>query len=149
MGIPVPAFRELPPRQKRIEVARWLLLLPGAILASIAVRHTVGAGLRALSWAGSQELGGVGFWLVTAAYYVLPMFALVVIGGWIAPRRQLVAALLLALAGGGLSLLKHVVVQHLAGNRVGTTNWGHFGLEATGLLIGAACVQRWSRANPD
>ena len=142
----MPAFRELSPRRKRIEFARWLLLLPGAFLASLAVRQTVGAAVRGSGLAGGPQ--PVGFWLVTALHYVLPMFALVVVGGWIAPRRRLVAALLLALAGGGLSLLKHVVLQSLSGNRVGMTNWMHFGLEAAGLLIGAACVYRWSRANP-
>lgn len=146
MGFSVPAFRELPPRRKRIEFARWLLLWPGAFLASLAVRQTVGLAVRASGLANSPQ--PVGFWLATAPYYVLPTFTLVVVGGWIAPRRPLVAALVLALAAGGLSLLKHVVLQSLSGNRVGTTNWMHFGLETAGLLMGAACVYRWSRANP-
>ncbi|AMV17514.1 hypothetical protein [Planctomyces sp. SH-PL14] len=143
----MPAFSELSPRPKRNEIARWLLLVPGAVLASVAVRQTVGAVVRAMRLAGSLDLGGAGFWLATVSYYALPMFALVVAGGRIAPRRPLAAALVLAGVGGGLSLLKHVVMQHLSGNRVGAINWIHFSLEMTGLVAGAVCISRWRRVS--
>jgi hypothetical protein len=46
------------------------------------------------------------------------------------------------LLGGVLSLLKHVVLQHLAGNSLGPTNYAHFGLEMAGLLAGVVCIRR-------
>jgi hypothetical protein len=64
----------------------------------------------------------------------------VVVGAKVAPRKQSTVAIVLAVLGAVLSLLKHVVVQYAAGNRVGSTNYTDFGLDALGLACGAAIV---------
>lgn len=137
------AFSELPSRQKRVEVMRWVLLVPAAVLAASAVELIVGGVARAAGSGGPVpwDPGSVGFWVRAVPYYVLPQFAFVVAGGRLAPRKQLAVAVLLVLVGGLLSLLKHVVGQHLAGNSVGFVNYAHFGLELSGLVAGAAFLR--------
>ena len=117
---PVRVFGELSPRQKRIEVVRWFLLVPAACLASSAVTLLIGSVVRAS----------------TVPLYVLPEFVFVFVGGWIAPRKQLVVALVLMVFGGALSVMRHVVLQHLGGRALGPTNYTHCGLEMAGLLAG-------------
>jgi hypothetical protein len=64
-----------------------------------------------------------------------------VIGGALtAPRHRAATAILLAVIGVLLSLLIHVVGQHLAGNRVGSINYVQFLAESMGLLSGLAFV---------
>ncbi len=136
-------FNELSPRQKGIEVVRWLLLVPVALLASIAVMSIIGAGVRAIPASSEpSKSASISFWARAVPYYVLPEMVFVITGGRIAPRKQLPVVLLLMLLGGVLSLLKHVVIQHLAGNLVGTVNYAHFGLELAGLLAGVVCAHR-------
>jgi Na+-driven multidrug efflux pump len=139
----VQVFGELSPRQKRIEVVRWLLLVPAALLASSTVQFVVGAFIGAIRDSSVPlNSSSISFWAIAVPLYVLPEFVFVIAGGWIAPRKRLPVALLLMLLGGVLSLLKHVVFQHLAGNRVGPTNYTHFGLEMAGLLAGVVCIRR-------
>jgi Na+-driven multidrug efflux pump len=139
----VEVFGELSPRQQKIEVVRWLLLVPAALLASSAVTFIIGAFVRAIR-DSSVPLNStsISFWASAVPIYVLPEFVFVIVGGWIAPRKQLPAALLLLLVGGVLSLLGHVVLQHHAGNSLGPTNYTHFGLEMAGLLAGVVCIWR-------
>jgi hypothetical protein len=139
----VEVFGELSPRQQKIEVVRWLLLVPAALLASSAVTFIIGALVRAIR-GSSVPLNStsIGFWASAVPLYVLPEFVFVIVGGWIAPRKQLPAALLLLLVGGVLSLLGHVVLQYHAGNSLGSTNYTHFGLEMAGLLAGVVCIWR-------
>jgi hypothetical protein len=135
-------FGDLSPRQKRIEVVRWLLLVPAAWFASSTVTFIVGAFVRAIR-DSSVPLNSpsISFWASAVPAYILPEFVFVIAGGWIAPRKQLPVALLLMLLGGVRSLLKHVVLQHLAGNSLGPTNYTHFGLEMTGLLAGVVGIR--------
>jgi hypothetical protein len=131
------------PRQKSIEVVRWLLLLPGAWLASSAVTLIVGTLIRAIrSSSVPVNSTSISFWAGAVPTYVLPEFVFVIAGVWIAPRKQRPVAFLLMLLGGVLSLMQHVVLQHLAGNRVGPTNYTHFGLELAGLLAGVVYILR-------
>jgi Na+-driven multidrug efflux pump len=138
----VQVFGELSPRQKRIEVVRWLLLVPAAWLASSIVTFIIGAFLRVIrSSSVPLNSSSISFWASAVLSYVLPDIVFVIVGAWIAPRKQLPVALLLMLLGGVLSLMMHVVLQHLAGNRVGPTNYTHFGLEMAGLLVGVVCIR--------
>jgi hypothetical protein len=139
----VQAFGELSPRQKRIEVARWIVLVPAALVASIAAEHILGALVQAIRGiTGPTSSTAIGFWALVAPCYVLPKFVLVLTGGWIAPRKQLAVALLIALVGTILSLLQHVILQHFAGNHPGPTNYTHFALETAGLLAGVVFIHR-------
>jgi hypothetical protein len=139
----VQAFGELSPWQKWIEVVRWLLLVPAAWLASSTVAFLVGTVVRVIR-NSSVPLNSpsISFWASAVPAYVLPEFVFVIVGAWIAPRKPLPVALLLLLLGGVLSVMQHVVLQHLAGNRVGPTNYTHFGLEMAGLLAGVVYVWR-------
>jgi len=122
---------------------RWLLLVPIALLASGAVQLILGVFARGIREAAGPLIStSIGFWAIAVPVYVLPEFVFVVTGGWIAPRKQSPVALVLMLVGGVLSLLKHVVLQHLAGTRLGPTNFAHFGLEMAGLLAGVVCIRR-------
>jgi Na+-driven multidrug efflux pump len=125
--------------KKKIEVVRWLLLVPAALLAGSAVTFIIGAFVRAIR-DSSVPLNStsISFWASAVPLYVLPELVFVVAGGWIAPRKQLPVALLLMLLGGVLSLLRHVVLQ----NSPGPTNYTHFGLETAGLLAGVVCIWR-------
>jgi hypothetical protein len=141
-------FGELSPRQRWIEVVRWLLLVPAACLASSAVTLIIGTLVRAIR-NSSVPLNShsISFWAGAVPSYVLPEFVFVIAGAWIAPRKQRPVALLLMLLGGVLSVLQHVVLQYLAGNRVGPTNYTHFGLELAGLLAGVLYI-RWLKTVP-
>jgi hypothetical protein len=139
----VQVFGELSPRQKRIEIVRWLLLPPVALLASSGVPYLIGALLTAIRKNPVPlDSGSMSFWALAVPVYILSEFVFVITGGWIAPRKQLLVALLLMLVGGVLSVLKHVVFQHLAGNRVGPTNYADFGLEMAGLIAGVVWIHR-------
>lgn len=135
-------FRELTPAQRSIEIARWILLVPMAGVAGTIVQSVLGLILRAIPIGSGME--SPTYWLRTIPGYAVPQLAIVVVGAWIAPRKPLLAAGLLTLLFGVLSLLKHVIVQAVVGNNVGTINFVHFGLETAGLIAGLICVRRWS-----
>ena len=65
---------------------------------------------------------------------------LVMAGAKMAPRHQFVTAIVLTVLGVVLSLMTHVVGQHLAGNQVGVVNYTHFAAESAGVLGGAAII---------
>lgn len=125
-----------------MSLLRWILALPTAVLARIAVQLVVGTALRA-----AMSLSGVGirespaaFWLHLFIEYFLAEAVFVVVGAKVAPRRRSATAVTLAILGFCLSLTTHVVAQALAGNRVGSTNYLHLGLETAGLFAGAAFI---------
>ncbi|MSR56636.1 MAG: hypothetical protein EXS05_03050 [Planctomycetaceae bacterium] len=57
-----------------------------------------------------------------------------------APRRQMATAIVLTVLGLFVSLMTHVVGQHLAGNHVGIVNYTHLFAESAGVLGGAAYI---------
>ena len=72
--------------------------------------------------------------------YVPRTAAFVIAGAKMAPRHQRTTAIVLAVAVVCVSLMTHVVGQHLAGNRVGSVNYMHMLAESAGALVGAACI---------
>ncbi len=135
------AFNQLSPRQKSIEVGRGLLVVPAALVAGIAAQTVSTVVIRAIdSLSEPGAAGSIHSWTVDILGYALPAFVFVIAGAWMAPRKRLLAAILLALGGGALSLMQHVVIQQLAGHQVGPTNYRHFGLQMAGFLAGAAAV---------
>ncbi len=133
-ALPVPSI------QKSNSLARWVLLIPAALLASGVVRFIVGGVLRATLSGSTSGSDSIGEWIRTVLYYVLPCMAFVTVGGLVAPRKQFRVALLLMLFAAAASLLKHIVVQHWAGNPVGSINYIHFCLETAGLVAGVICI---------
>lgn len=128
------------PAPRLVFWTRWLLVLPAALLARFAVHYAVATFIRLTGGnvVGTSSLlpdalrGFLG--------YVVASAVLVIAGALTAPRRQSLVASILAGLFLVLSALRHIIVQYAAGNRVGSANFTHFGLEALGLLAGAACV---------
>jgi hypothetical protein len=126
---------DAPPRSSRlVEWLRWLCVLPAAVLVELAARPALGLLTRG---AGEEMFAVLARKL---AVYSVAEALFVVVGAMVAPRRQPTVAIVLAALGTVLSLLKHVVVQYAAGNRIGSTNFTDFALEAFGLACGAAIV---------
>jgi hypothetical protein len=146
-------FSQLSRRAKLIEVLRWLGVLPAALLGELVVRHGIGvafAAVHMVSYGARENVSGLnaGHFLRIVFYYVVPRSAFVIAGAKIAPRFQLATAIALTGLGVFLSLMTHVVVQHVAGNRVGVTNYAHFIAESAGLAVGATGIlwsERWCR----
>ena len=72
--------------------------------------------------------------------YVPPKSAFVIAGAETAPRHQGATAIELTLLGLLFSLMTHVIGQHLAGIRVGTTNDMHMFAQSPGLFGRAAHI---------
>jgi hypothetical protein len=126
---------DAPPRSSTlVEWLRWLCVLPAAGLVRFAARLALGLATRG---AGQETFALLARKLIV---YSVSEALFVVVGAKVAPRRQCTVALVLAALGTVLSLLKHVVVQYAAGNRVGSTNFTDFGLDAMGLACGATFV---------
>ena len=64
-----------------------------------------------------------------------------------APRNQKTTAIVLTLFGLLFSLMTHVISQHLAGRRLGVTNFMDLGAESAGALGGAAYILWPARKN--
>jgi hypothetical protein len=111
-----------------------LCVLPAAGLVRFAARLALGLVTRG---AGEEMLALLARKLVV---YSVSEALFVIVGAKVAPRKQSTVAIVLAALGAVLSLLKHVVVQYAAGNRVGSTNIADFALEVIGLACGAAVV---------
>lgn len=121
-------------------IVRWLLVLPASFVAAAAVQMIGGTAVNiAMRLVGAGE-STAAEWLQLAVAYFVAACAFVVAGAKVAPRRQSATAVVLAVVGIGPALTQHVVVQQLAGNRVGTTNYLHAGLEMAGLLAGVAVM---------
>ena len=142
-------FSQLASSEKRIELLRWLCVLPAGVLAEIVMRYLAGVVGQIAAYGGWSIRGeaNTAFFLGLVLFYVLPKSAFVIAGAKTAPRRRMAPAIVLAVLGIGVSLLTHVVGQHLAGNRVGTVNYAHAAAESTGLLAGAACILWQIRAS--
>jgi len=145
-------FSKISRRAKLIEVLRWLGVLPAALCGNSLVLQFVSAAFAAVHLIsyGVWHIGdsGIAEFLKVFLYYVLPSSAFVIAGATIAPRFQLATAIALWGLGILLSLMTHVLLQQLAGNRVGVTNYVHFLAESTGLAVGAAGIlwhRRWKR----
>jgi hypothetical protein len=94
---------------------------------------------------------GPAWFLWTLLCYVPPEVAFVIAGAKLAPRRPTTAAIVMAVLRFVLSLMTHVVGQHLAGNHVGITNYLHLFAESAELLSGAAYIasQTAKQRRPD
>ena len=122
---------DAPPRSPTfVEWLRWLCVLPAAFLIRFAAQLALGLATRG---AGEELVRRFVVYSASEAIFV-------VIGASVAPRRQSTVAIVLAVLGAVLSLLKHVVVQYAAGNRVRSTNYIDFALDGFGLACGAALV---------
>ena len=133
------SFSELSSREKRMEIVRWLCVLPAAVLADFAVSFVVGTIVRS----GGLKIRGessIAYWFVLVLTYGSPKAAFVAAGAKTAPRRPVAIAVVLTVIGFCLSLMTHVVGQHLAGNRVGATNYAHLFAETAGLICGTTCI---------
>jgi hypothetical protein len=126
---------DAPPQSpKSVEWLRWLSVLPAAFLARYAARLALGLLTHGV---GQEMLAVLARKLVV---YSASEAVFVVVGAMVAPRKQKTVAIVLAVLGAVLSLLKHVVVQYAAGNRVGSTNYTDFALDTLGLAFGVAVV---------
>lgn len=137
---------ESPHRSKRSEILRWLCVLPAAILAQLAVRYAVGVVAQSAGWRTDNDLSPSSLVLLFLAY-ALPAVAFVIAGAKTAPRYVMATSIGLALLGLLLSLMTHLVGQHLAGNRVGIVNYMHFFAESAGFLAGATVLALGTRKN--
>lgn len=132
-----------PGSSKAVEWLRWLCVLPAAFLIRFLAQIALGLLTRG---AGQVVLAVL---VRKFIVYSVSEALFVIVGAKLAPRRQILVAIVLAVLEGALSLLKHVIVQYAAGNRVGSTNYSDFALEAIGLACGVvvvmASVRRKSR----
>ena len=142
-------FPELTVGEKRIEILRWLCVLPAALLGGLVVQFTLRAVLQITRSAGLGVQGDstIGYAITLIFGYVLPKSAFVIAGAKTAPRHQTATSIALAVVGVALSLMTHVVGQHLAGNRVGSVHFIHAVSESAGLLVGAAFILVRVRSN--
>jgi hypothetical protein len=134
------SFSEITGREKLIEIVRWFCVLPTAALGDFVASLVVRAVVRIASYGGLGFLGNSTFayWFVLFLSYGPQKAVFVVSGSKMAPRRQLTSSIVLAVLGISLSLMTHVLGQHLAGNHVGMVNYSHLFAESAGLLSGAA-----------
>jgi hypothetical protein len=135
-------FSELTVRGRLIEVLRWLGVLPVAVWAGIALEFVVVVAGQIASFGEWGILGdsNIAYVLRMLLFYVATKSAFVIAGAKTAPRYQRATAIVLTLLGFLFSLLTHVISQHLAGRRVGITNYTHLFAESAGMLAGAAYI---------
>jgi hypothetical protein len=134
-----PLLNGPPPSRKLVAWLRWLSVLPAAFLVRFAARLALGM----LTRGAAQEM--LALLARKLVVYSVSEAVFVVVGAKVAPRRRSTVAIVLAVLGAVLSLLKHVVVQYAAGNRVGSTNYTDFALEVIGLTCGATFVWMTAR----
>lgn len=73
----------------------------------------------------------------------------VALSAWAAPRYRIPTAVGCAVAATILSALRHVLLQYVAGARVGPVNFAHFGGESIGAFLGVLLWLRMSRPKQD
>ena len=134
------SFTEITGRKKLIEIVRWFCVLPVAVLGDFVASFVVRAVVRIASYGGLGILGNSTFayWFGLFLSYGPQKAAFVVLGSKMAPRRQLTSSIVLTVLGFSLSLMTHVLGQHLAWNHVGIVNYSHLFAESAGLLSGTA-----------
>jgi len=142
-------FSGLTGRGRLIEVLRWLVVLPAAVLGGIAVEFVVASAVQIASYGGLGILGdsNIAYCLRVLLDYVPPKSAFVIAGAKMAPRYQRATAIVLTLLAFLFSLLTHVIAQRLAGRRLGIVNYRHLIAESAGALGGAAYIQLEVRRN--
>jgi hypothetical protein len=135
-------FSELTRRRKLSEVLRWLCVLPTAVLGRIVAQLILGAVVQVAHYGGWNNLGDsrIAYWLGVLLYYVPREMVFVIAGAMMSPRYQKTTATGLAALAVFLSLMTHVVGQHLTRNHVGLVNYTHFVAESAGALGGAAYI---------
>ena len=116
------AFSELTGKEKAIELLRWICVLPAAMLAYVAVGFVISSAPNT-------------HWVLLICYMPKEI-AFVVAGAKTAPRSRTIATLVLAAVAILASLAIHVLTQQ----RVGLTNYLHFGAESVGAVIGAIYI---------
>lgn len=127
---------------RHVDVLRWFGVVPAAVLGDLAASFAVGAILQVAGLGAGSNPGRSVFahYSGIVLFYVSRKIAFVVAGAKMAPRRQMTTAIVLAVAVVCVSLMTHVVGQHLAGNRVGSVNYTHMLAESAGALVGAAYI---------
>lgn len=134
-------------RPELIEVLRWIAVLPAAVLGAMAVQFLIGALVQLTRHGGWDILGGSSVSYPALFLLYMPRKAAFVIAGALtAPRHHIATALVLAVLGLCISLMIHIIGQHLAGNHVGPANYTHFLAESAGLLCGFAGIFWLARA---
>lgn len=131
------------------DVRRWLnrcgglVFLPAAVAGGAVAQFAAGlVGQFLRSGLGVESGTDVAF-AVQLILHGMTAGAFVVAGGFMAPRLRGGTALVLAIIGALLSLLKHVLLQL----HPGWVNYCHLGAEALGGLAAAGWV--WGRGRGD
>ena len=132
-------------KQTRIDLLRWICVLPAAMFGEFAARQVSGLVWRFVidGWAGGSESN-----LAFAAKLMVHAVAaagFVLAGALTAPRSRGATALVLAIVSAFLSLVIHVLGQQ----HPGTVNYLHLAAEATGAALACAClfVGKWAAAS--
>jgi hypothetical protein len=132
---PKRAFSDLSRREKAIELLRWIVVLPAAVLGRFAMVLLLGLIVRFADFAGwlaDSELPAVKLLLSCCPKEA----AFVIAGAKTAPRRRLLTTVILAIAAGLMSLTIHILGQP----NPGTVNYAHFAAEFVGAVAGAGYV---------
>lgn len=124
---------------KALESLRWIVVVPTAVLGGMAAQFATGRVGQFLRSSWGVESGSNLAFSVQLILFALTAGAFVLAGGFMAPHRQARTAFLLAIAGMGFSLLKHVLLQ----SHPGWVNYCHLAAEAFGSLAAAGWV--WGR----
>lgn len=120
-------------RVRPIELLRWICVLPAAGVGGAAVQ-SLGRNVNrfVLSGWGAQSGSSVPFSLQLCVY-AFSAAAFVLAGGWMAPRCRVQTALVMAILGTVLSLLKHILLQA----HPGVVNYLHLSAETLGGVVAA------------
>ncbi|MCA9058729.1 MAG: hypothetical protein KDA85_09525 [Planctomycetaceae bacterium] len=141
----------MPSNSSSFRLIRWLLVLPVAVLTSAIVQIAISLILRFVV-AGDQMPADRSLpviWISTAVVHMSTEFSFVVADVLCAPGRRKSAAVALAVLSGTFALAKHIVLQLLAGNMVGTTNFIHTAMDLTGCIAGVLATGRlWPEHPP-
>jgi Mg2+/Co2+ transporter CorB len=142
-------FSDLTVPAKLTEVLRWVCVLPVAMLVDAAAPWIVDAAAQVAHSGGLGVFGDsiIIYSLLLILFYVLPKSASIIAGAKTAPRFRRATAIMLAVFAFLFSLLTHVISQHLAGRRIGTTNCAHLSAETVGALAGVAYILFEARKN--
>ena len=135
VGIRMKPFSEQTGRDKRVEVARWLAVLPAAWLSRIIVLMVAGR-----------------LYPLTSAVPVLARLikeapvaaAIVIVGARVAPRFQSSTAFALAILWTILSVTIHLILP----TRLGQANWLDAIFAAMGAVAAAAFVRSRKSTKP-
>lgn len=128
-------------RERVVESLRWAGVLPAAVAGGAVAQFAAGLVGQFLRSGWGVESGSDVAFAVQLILHGMTAGAFVVAGGFMAPRLRGETALVLAIIGAGLSLLKHVLLP----SHPGWVNYCHLGAEALGRLAAAGWV--WGRGD--